>query len=429
MPLSRARKHGTTATSRIASVDQSLLEKTHLSVNRHDIQGIIVTNVLAMVSGNLPSIVNYFKNKKWLTRGIWSVIGLYYSTTTIFEHRKVIKSWLLSHAFAHVPVRDEDILSAYLIQHANRQVNHRKQRLALAKSLDYLMNHTQHEGIYRYSKHITLTSQDKSIFFKHKGQWFWITKELDRLIKVWTARGKLATIDDRMNDVYTRAKAESLESGVSMFSPYHDESRWCKGSHCYFRSMDTVSLDPKVKSRLVTNIDQFLHANARDWYVNVGRPYRRGYSLYGPPGCGKTSFALAVASKYNLDSHTLSLSAPGMNDELLYGLSSAINHKGCLILIEDIDCYDVILDRVHRQKKAEEKAEAELQARRTRGSARKMAEEKAELKKKLIEAAMPKVTLSGLLNVLDGAKAPEGNIIIMTCNYPQHLDKALTRKG
>lgn len=39
------------------------------------------------------------------------------------------------------------------------------------------------------------------------------------------------------------------------------------------------------------------------------------------------------------------------------------------------------------------------------------------------------VTLSGLLNVLDGVSSQEGRVLIMTTNYIEHLDEALIRPG
>ena len=40
-----------------------------------------------------------------------------------------------------------------------------------------------------------------------------------------------------------------------------------------------------------------------------------------------------------------------------------------------------------------------------------------------------RVTLSGLLNAIDGIAAPEGHILIMTTNKPHELDNVLVRAG
>lgn len=39
------------------------------------------------------------------------------------------------------------------------------------------------------------------------------------------------------------------------------------------------------------------------------------------------------------------------------------------------------------------------------------------------------LTLSGLLNVIDGIASPEGRILILTSNFPERLDAALLRPG
>lgn len=39
------------------------------------------------------------------------------------------------------------------------------------------------------------------------------------------------------------------------------------------------------------------------------------------------------------------------------------------------------------------------------------------------------ISLSGLLNAIDGVTSPEGRILIMTTNHPQLLDSALIRPG
>lgn len=42
---------------------------------------------------------------------------------------------------------------------------------------------------------------------------------------------------------------------------------------------------------------------------------------------------------------------------------------------------------------------------------------------------LSRVTLSGLLNALDGVASAEDRIIFMTTNHVEHLDKALIRPG
>jgi len=39
------------------------------------------------------------------------------------------------------------------------------------------------------------------------------------------------------------------------------------------------------------------------------------------------------------------------------------------------------------------------------------------------------ITLSGLLNTIDGMLVPEGQILMMTTNHPENLDAALLRPG
>jgi chaperone BCS1 len=58
------------------------------------------------------------------------------------------------------------------------------------------------------------------------------------------------------------------------------------------RALDSVILDEDLAGSLLKDCQDFL--NAAEWYAQSGIPYRRGYLLYGPPGCGKTSFCQAL---------------------------------------------------------------------------------------------------------------------------------------
>jgi mitochondrial chaperone BCS1 len=153
------------------------------------------------------------------------------------------------------------------------------------------------------------------------------------------------------------------------------------------RSLTSVVLDTGVTERLHADIHEFF--SRRDWYAQMGIPWRRGYLLYGPPGTGKTSVAYALAGELKLKLCTLSLTNPKLNDHNLADLLQRTPARS-LILIEDIDAFFT-----ERQK---------LDAR--------------------IE-----VSFSGLLNAVDGVGAQEGRIVVLTTNHRERLDAALIRPG
>ena len=132
----------------------------------------------------------------------------------------------------------------------------------------------------------------------------------------------------------------------------------------------------------------------QDWYAERGIPYKRGYLLFGPPGTGKSSFSLSFAGKHELDIYTLQLS--NISDSKLMRLFAELPPR-CIVLLEDVDTAGM-----GRRDSVDADQETELKS---------------------------AVTLSGLLNVLDGVSSQEGRILIMTTNHIEHLDEALIRPG
>ena len=45
----------------------------------------------------------------------------------------------------------------------------------------------------------------------------------------------------------------------------------------------------KYKTKLLTDVKDFLAKDTASFYKKHGVPYRRGYLFYGPPGTGKYS--------------------------------------------------------------------------------------------------------------------------------------------
>lgn len=90
------------------------------------------------------------------------------------------------------------------------------------------------------------------------------------------------------------------------------------------------------------------------------------------------------------------------------------------MLLEDIDAVGM------QRKSAVDEMEEEQRKKRPEGSGKEKKEEFDDEE----EAPVPsKVTLAGLLNILDGVTSQEGRIVIMTSNFAKRLDKALTRPG
>jgi chaperone BCS1 len=169
------------------------------------------------------------------------------------------------------------------------------------------------------------------------------------------------------------------------------------------RLLDSVILKPGEKEHLLQDIERF--RASRDRYRRLGVPYHRGYLLYGPPGTGKTSLVSGVAAKCGMSIYVVNLTE--FNDRTL---KSAMNDvpESSVILFEDIDC----MRTGHRR--ADPGLPGELQV---TGNEKKDG------------SGQTGVTLSGLLNVLDGFHAPENVIFVMTTNHVEMLDPALLRPG
>ena len=97
------------------------------------------------------------------------------------------------------------------------------------------------------------------------------------------------------------------------------------------RDVNTVFIGGKKE--ILNDLDKFLESE-KD-YLIFGHPYKRNYLFYGPPGNGKTSFINAIAGKYNLNIYLISFSNI-ITDEVFKKLISGLN-KNSLLVMEDVD--------------------------------------------------------------------------------------------
>mmetsp|Transcript_100192 Transcript_100192/g.283692 ORF Transcript_100192/g.283692 Transcript_100192/m.283692 type:complete len:480 (-) Transcript_100192:39-1478(-) len=165
------------------------------------------------------------------------------------------------------------------------------------------------------------------------------------------------------------------------------------GSPKRIRPFNSVILDEGASERIHEDVREFLASHA--WYLERGIPYRRGYLLHGPPGCGKSSYVSALAGQLSYNICVLNLGDPAMTDDRLQHLLAVVPPRS-IILLEDVDF------AVGQSAPADASGPY---------------------------AGVMRVSFSGLLNALDGVVATEERIVFMTTNHYRRLPRALIRPG
>ncbi|GMN45788.1 hypothetical protein TIFTF001_014965 [Ficus carica] len=199
-------------------------------------------------------------------------------------------------------------------------------------------------------------------------------------------------------------------------------------SHIVFEhpaSFETMALDPEKKEEIVEDLLAF--SRNKEFYQRAGKAWKRGYLLYGPPGTGKSTMVAAMANLLNYDVYDLELTAVRDNTELRRLLIETTSKS--VIVIEDIDCS---LDLTGQRKKNKDEKSSEEDRDMTDEPKKERKEEpKKERKEVPKEDGSSRVTLSGLLNFIDGIWSCCGSerVIVFTTNYVEKLDHALIRSG
>ncbi|XP_027077701.1 AAA-ATPase ASD, mitochondrial-like [Coffea arabica] len=277
----------------------------------------------------------------------------------------------------------------------------------------------EYEGIKLWwaSRKHTPTSQSISFYPREEAKrYFKLTfhkKHREIITKMYLKhvldQGKAITVSQRQRKLYINKKSEDWYG--------YKRTMWSSVVFEHPSTFDTLAMEPKKKQEIIDDLTTF--SKSKDYYAKIGKAWKRGYLLYGPPGTGKSSMIAAMANFMNYDVYDLELTSVKDNTELRKLL---IDTSGkAIIVIEDIDCSLDLTGQREKKKEKKNKNEEEKQ-------------DKDPVKKKMKnmeEKKNSQVTLSGLLNFIDGLWSALGGerLIVFTTNFVEKLDPALIRRG
>lgn len=272
------------------------------------------------------------------------------------------------------------------------------------------------DDVSKLKKQLDPLQSGRSIFFFHKGTIIRITRNIDPDCKshstptevfniiAYGTRNKQFLIE-MINEARKMAEMKPKEE-INYYKAVHSvhSSSWCRSNRFKPRAVSSIILKDGITNEIEKDVQEFMES--KEWYKARGIPYRRGYLLYGPPGCGKTSFVKAIAGQIGYDIYEMALSNRNLTDESLNSLISEIDEKS-ILLFEDVDA--VFLPRLQDEERSDK--------------------DDGLLGKLKIRESKSKISFSGLLNALDGVASQEDYIVFMTTNQIEKLDAALIRPG
>lgn len=151
----------------------------------------------------------------------------------------------------------------------------------------------------------------------------------------------------------------------------------------------------ELKTGLLSRINEVMGNS--EWYTKRCIPQKATFLLHGEAGTGKTSLVRGLAREIGYDVYSVDLSRLS-NDAFANAFKKS--KPNSIILIEDIDAST----NSANTRETDEQSDAPV-------------------------SNSGKLTLSGLLNTLDGLVTIDKRIVIITTNYPERLDPALMRRG
>lgn len=178
----------------------------------------------------------------------------------------------------------------------------------------------------------------------------------------------------------------------------------CTSINEVYKSLDRLYLSKRDKHKLTSMLQDF--RDDKETLKSLGLPNKLCVLLYGLPGTGKSSSIETICTFLQKDMYNLNLKSVRSNEDLAAlwdHVTNKTKNGGCIV-IEDIDCQTNVVLARNEHTRNEEFTQSHP----------------------LTQSETP-LSLSYLLNILQGSLQRDNSVVIVTTNWIQKLDPAFTR--
>ena len=241
-------------------------------------------------------------------------------------------------------------------------------------------------GVLDYSlfNKIGISKKYNSLVYYNKDNWsidcmFLIsTKKLKKFTEITS---KIAMENDGSNDLKGYDFTCEAKMYLEISDSVKDETKRYEIQKKHIQDENLVFDENSTITKVKKLINNFFTDKTKNIYKKLDAPFKRGIILHGEPGNGKSAMIREIIREIDKDVIKIIVKRVRNLADVLAALTSALNGKRCIVILEDMD------SMIREEQRSE------------------------------------------VLNILDGVDVSSGMFLIGTTNYLERLDSGLVNRA